>query len=33
LWDGLYHEIHNEPEQAEVLKFLIRWLDGQLKNK
>jgi len=30
LWDGLYHEIHNEPEQAEVLKFMIEWLDKHL---
>ena len=27
LWDGLYHEIHNEPEQAEVFKVMIEWLD------
>jgi acylglycerol lipase len=27
LWDGLQHEIHNEPEQAEVFKFMIEWLD------
>jgi len=27
LWDGLYHEIHNEPEQAEVFKTMIGWLD------
>jgi acylglycerol lipase len=33
LWEGLFHETHNEPEQAEVLRFLIRWLDGQLENK
>jgi alpha-beta hydrolase superfamily lysophospholipase len=31
LWEGLYHEIHNEPEQAEVLKFMIGWLDGVMK--
>jgi len=30
LWDGLYHEIHNESEQAEVFKVLIEWLDGHL---
>ena len=30
LWDGLYHEIHNEPEQAEVFKFMIEWLDKHL---
>jgi alpha-beta hydrolase superfamily lysophospholipase len=27
LWDGLYHEIHNEPEKAEVFKVMIEWLD------
>jgi len=30
LWEGLYHEIHNEPEQAEVFKFMVEWLDGHL---
>ena len=32
-WEGFYHEIHNEPEKAEVLKTMIRWLDAQLKKK
>ena len=26
LWDGFYHETHNEPEKAEVLAFMIDWL-------
>lgn len=26
-WPGLYHEIHNEPEQAEVLKRITDWID------
>jgi len=30
LWDGLYHELHNEPEKAEVFKFMTEWLDKQL---
>jgi len=30
LWDGLHHEIHNEPEQADVFKFMIEWLDKHL---
>jgi len=30
LWDGLYHEVHNEPEKAEVFKFMIEWLDKHL---
>ena len=32
-WDSFYHEIHNEPEKAEVLKTMIGWLDAQLKKK
>jgi len=31
LWDGLYHELHNEPEKAEVFKFMIGWLDEHLR--
>ena len=27
-YEGLYHEIFNEPEQAQVLGDLIAWLDG-----
>jgi len=27
IWDNLYHEIHNEPEQGEVFKVIIQWLD------
>ncbi len=30
-WDGLYHEIHNEPEKAEVIKVMIDWMDARLK--
>ena len=26
LWEGFYHETHNEPEKAEVLDFMIDWL-------
>jgi alpha-beta hydrolase superfamily lysophospholipase len=26
LWDGLYHETHNEPEQDEVIGFMVEWL-------
>jgi len=33
LWDGFFHEIHNEPEKDEVLKAMIAWLDGQVKAK
>ncbi|HEY5729067.1 MAG TPA: lysophospholipase [Anaerolineales bacterium] len=30
LWDGLHHEIHNEPEQAEVFKAMTEWLGKHL---
>ena len=30
IWDGLYHETHNEPEKEQVLAFTIQWLDRQL---
>ena len=32
-FDGLHHEIHNEPEQKEVFAFMIDWMNAQLKNK
>jgi len=31
LWDGLYHELHNEPEKTEVFIFMTEWLDKHLK--
>ncbi len=30
LWDGFYHELHNEPGKAEVFKHITGWLK---KNK
>ncbi len=30
LWEGFYHETHNEPEKAEVLGFMVEWLVGKL---
>ncbi len=27
LWDGLYHETHNEPEKEMVLAYLVDWLN------
>ena len=26
IWDGLYHETHNEPEQNEIFDKIINWL-------
>ena len=30
IWDGLYHEIHNERQREEVFDFLIKWLDKKI---
>jgi len=30
LWDGLFHELHNEVSREEVLSFMLAWLDNQL---
>jgi alpha-beta hydrolase superfamily lysophospholipase len=27
-WPGLFHEIFNEPERAEVVAALLGWLNG-----
>jgi alpha-beta hydrolase superfamily lysophospholipase len=29
-WEGLFHELHNEPEQEDVFKFVINWMDAHL---
>lgn len=26
VWPGLYHELHNEPEQLEVFKYTYKWM-------
>jgi acylglycerol lipase len=30
LWDGFYHETHNEPEKAEVLAFMVAWIGSHV---
>ncbi|PKN94937.1 MAG: lysophospholipase [Chloroflexi bacterium HGW-Chloroflexi-6] len=30
LWEGLFHEIHNEPEQGQVIQSMIAWMDEHL---
>jgi len=32
LYDGLYHEILNEPEKEKVLTDIVEWLDGRKGN-
>lgn len=29
-WDGLFHELHNEPQSSEVLAFISSWLADRL---
>jgi len=29
-WEGLFHEIHNEPEQKEVFDYTINWLEEKI---
>lgn len=31
LWDGAYHELHNEPEKTEVFKTIMLWMDARLR--
>ena len=31
LWEGAYHELHNEPEQEQVFDYLLQWLLARLK--
>ena len=30
-WEGLFHELHSEPEKSQVFEHLIDWLDMLLK--
>lgn len=30
LWQGLRHEIHNEPEKNQVFAYLINWMESKL---
>lgn len=30
VWDGLYHEVHNEPQKEEVLAYMVDWIDRTL---
>lgn len=32
VWPGLYHELHNEPEKAQVLAYAREWLETATKN-
>ena len=30
IWDGFFHELHNEPEKADVTQTMLTWLDQNL---
>ncbi len=30
LWEGGYHELHNEPFKAEVYSYLLNWINSKL---
>jgi alpha-beta hydrolase superfamily lysophospholipase len=31
VWEGWYHELHNEPGRAQVLQVILKWMDRKLK--
>jgi acylglycerol lipase len=31
IWDGFFHEVHNEPEQDQVLQYALQWMDSHLE--
>ena len=33
MWEGFKHELHTDPENAEVFKTMIDWLDKNLEEK
>ena len=30
MWDGLYHELHNEPEKQEIFNYEMEWMNKLL---
>lgn len=33
MWDGFKHELHTDPEKAEVFKTMIAWMEKHLEEK
>lgn len=31
VWDGFYHELHNEPEKAQVFDYTLAWIKKMMK--
>jgi acylglycerol lipase len=30
IWEGFYHELHNEPEKEAILQYIIDWMNRQI---
>ncbi|MEM8524868.1 MAG: lysophospholipase [Bacteroidota bacterium] len=30
IWEGLYHEIHNEPNQKEIFEYVLSWMEKRI---
>ena len=30
IWEGMYHELHNEPEKLEILEYIYQWIMQKL---
>lgn len=30
-WEGMYHEIHNEPDQKSVFDFTLKWIESKIE--
>ena len=30
IWDGGYHELHNEPFKDEVFSYILKWIEKQI---
>jgi alpha-beta hydrolase superfamily lysophospholipase len=30
-WEGFFHEMHNEPQKADVINTMIGWMDQEIK--
>lgn len=30
IWQGMYHELHNEPDQLDVFNFIFNWIERRL---
>jgi acylglycerol lipase len=33
MWDGMKHELHTDPDKAEVFRVMIQWIDAQTRRK